>query len=55
MISGILVLLFLGGGIMDLYVKNIYPRVFKSNCKQTVFVEFAGENITDDFLLLHRV
>jgi len=51
MISGILVLLFLGGGIVDLYVKNIYPRVFKSNCKQTVYVEFAGDNITDDFLL----
>ena len=36
---------------MSFYIKDVYPKVFKSNCKQKIFVEFAGDDIADDFLL----
>ncbi len=36
---------------MNIYIKELYPKVFKSNCKQTLFVKFELDEEIDDSLL----
>lgn len=35
---------------MSIYVKEIYPRVFKSNERQTIYIKMSGTDINDDLL-----
>ena len=36
---------------MNIYVKDLYPKVYKSNCKQTVLVELECDEMVDNALL----
>ncbi len=40
---------------MSICVKEIYPKVFKSNCKQTVYVGFEHDEIIDNTLLSVKI
>ena len=35
---------------MNIGVKEIFPRVFKSNCRQTLYIEMTNINISPDLL-----
>ena len=40
---------------MSVYVKEIYPRVFKSNCKQTLFVKIGHDDMIDASLIRVKI
>lgn len=40
---------------MNICVKELYPKVFKSNCKQTVYVSFEHDEVIDNALLSVKI
>ena len=40
---------------MNICVKEIYPKVFKSNCKQTIYVSFNHDETIDNTLLAVKI
>ena len=40
---------------MNISVKDIYPKVFKSNCRQTVYVSFNHDEVIDNTLLSIKI
>ena len=40
---------------MNISVKDIYPKVFKSNCRQTIYVSFNHDEVIDNTLLSVKI